>query len=291
MEITRLSHPGCQYSKPTKSLIGDRLELEITYAGLLVPRHEEFLNEARLTALALSLFLGAVKLADPNPADPAPLRVLLLDDVLIGLDLSHRIPLLNLLHAEFPNHQTFLLTHDRVWFDIAKGYTEHWPNWVANSVYAEIAGADQPELPRLKGNMDDLEVAQRHLDIDDLRAAAVYVRAAFEEHLRKLCKGMPVSYNPNPLEVKADQLWIAILRRHALRLKKSKKRYIDDVLIPKISAMRSAVLNRLAHTGPPSLTKPDVQDALNTVQAFRKMTIPFDPDNAPKTGTSLAATP
>lgn len=57
---------------------------------------------------------------------------------------------------------------------------------------------------------------------------------------------------------------------------------MDDALIPKISAMRSAVLNRLAHTGPPALTKPDVQDALNTVRAFKKMAIPFDPDNLPK---------
>ncbi len=54
MEIVRLAPPGCQYLKSTKQLIGDRLELKINYAGMPLPKHEEFLNEARLTALGLS---------------------------------------------------------------------------------------------------------------------------------------------------------------------------------------------------------------------------------------------
>src|SRR6266404_477332 len=54
MEITRLSHDPLQFSKETKELIGTRVDLRIRYAGLDIQRHEEFLNEARLTALALS---------------------------------------------------------------------------------------------------------------------------------------------------------------------------------------------------------------------------------------------
>jgi hypothetical protein len=127
--------------------------------------------------------------------------------------------------------------------------------------------------------MKELDVAQRHLNSGDLRAAAVYVRAAFEEHLRKLCKGIHVAYNPNPLEIKANDLWAALLGRHHERRKKSNKQYMEDALLPKIEAMRSAVLNRLAHTGPPALNKPDVQDALNTVRSFKSMKVPFDSDH------------
>jgi recombinational DNA repair ATPase RecF len=119
----------------------------VTYAGLNVTSYDEFLNEARLTALALSLFLAAVKLADPDPTSPEPLRVLLLDDVLIGLDLSHRLPLLDLLHSEFPNHQIFLFTHDIVWFDIARGHTEHWGKWRTFSIFSDTAGVGLPEVP------------------------------------------------------------------------------------------------------------------------------------------------
>lgn len=104
LSITRLGHAGCQYSKASKSLIGDRIDLGVEYAGHAIARHEDLLNEARLTGLGLSMFLGAVKLAGSNPGDAAELRVLLLDDVLIGLDLSNRIPLLDLLDKEFSNH-------------------------------------------------------------------------------------------------------------------------------------------------------------------------------------------
>jgi len=280
MEILRLAHPGCQYSKATKELLGKRIELKVRFGIHEPAQHEDFLNEARLTALGLSLFLAAVKLADSNPADPAPLRVLLLDDVLIGLDLSNRIPLLDLLHQEFPNHQIFLFTHDSVWFDIAKAHTEQWGTWKASSIHAEMAGDGEPEVPRLKGDMDDLAVAERHLDRDnDLRAAAVYVRAALENSLRKVCKeqGIMIRYNPNPHEVKADALWKALLRRHVEHVKKVSKRFLDDTLIPRIGAVRSAVLNRLSHTGPPALTKPDVRAAIATVRDFRASTVPFEP--------------
>ena len=279
MTIARLEHPGCQYSA-AKELLGDRLDLEIHYAGRPVPKHEEFLNEARLTALGLALFLAAVKLADSNPADPAPLRVLLLDDVLIGLDLSNRVPLLDLLHKEFPNHQILLFTHDVVWFDIAKAHTEQWGKWTTFSLHAETAGVGLPDVPRLKGDMTDLAVAERHLDRDnDLRAAAVYVRSAFEARLRNLCQkqGIAIGYNPNPHDVKTDALWRGLLRRHAERMKKDTKRLLDDALIPRISAVRSAVLNRLSHTGPPALTEPDVRAAIATVKAFQSTAVPFEP--------------
>ena len=279
MEIVRLGHPGCEYSKASKELIGNRLELEIRYSGLPIPKHEEFLNEARLTALALSMFLAAVKIADSNPVDPAALRVLLLDDVLIGVDLSNRLPLLDLLHTEFPNHQIFLLTHDNVWFEIAKARTERLGNWVANSLYAETAGVGEPEIPRLKGNMTNLAVAERHLDRDkDLRAAAVYVRAAFEARLRKICEKNSVllPFKNDPHKIGAGLLWDTLVAFHNARKAKEGKRLLDDALIPRINGVRSAVLNRLSHTGPPALTEPDVRAAIATIKDFQAATIPLD---------------
>ena len=279
MEIVRLGHPGCEYSKASKELIGNRLELEIRYSGLPIPKHEEFLNESRLTALALSMFLAAVKLADSNPADPAALRVLLLDDVLIGVDLSNRVPLLDLLHDEFPNHQIFLFTHDNVWFEIAKARTERLGNWVTNSLHAETAGVGQPEIPRLKGDMKDLAVAERHLDRDkDLRAAAVYVRAAFEARLRKICEKNSVllPFKNDPHKIGAGLLWDTMIAFHNARKKNEGKRLLDDALIPRINGVRSAVLNRLSHTGPPALTEPDVRAAIATIKDFQAATIPLD---------------
>ena len=108
----RFEYPGSSFSKATKLLTGKAVNPTVEFNGRAVGGHNEFLNEARLTALALSMFLAAVKLADSDPSNPDPLRLLVLDDVLIGLDLNNRFPLLELLRTQFPQHQILLLTHD-----------------------------------------------------------------------------------------------------------------------------------------------------------------------------------
>ena len=56
-------------------------------------RPQTFLNEARLSALALAIYLaGRQVCADTLQADTP--RLMVLDDVLIGLDQSNRLPVL-----------------------------------------------------------------------------------------------------------------------------------------------------------------------------------------------------
>lgn len=274
-------YPGSSFAKATKLLTGKAITPVIEFNGKKIDGHHEFLNEARLTALALSTFLAAVKLADSDPANPDPLRLLVLDDVLIGLDLNNRFPLLELLRAEFPRHQIVLMTHDLVWFDIAKEYTTDWDTWAYARLYEEPTGPAEPDFPRferLKPNMDDLQVARGYLYVGDLRAAAVYIRAAYEAKMKTICEksGIAVGYKKDPAKVSADALWRGILRRHA-EMKKNTKEFLDPTLIPRISAVRSAVLNRLSHTGASSLTAVELTVALQTITDFRSSTIPFNP--------------
>lgn len=284
LRITKLDYTGSSYPKATLELTGRAIIPEIEFNGQKVDDHHEFLNEARLTALGLSVFLAAVALADTNPADPDPLRLLVLDDVLIGLDLNNRLPLLELLRTEFPRHQIMLLTHDLVWFDIAKEHTAEWNGckWNHARLFEEPTGPAEPLLPRferIKPNMDDLKIADGYIRVGDLRAAAVYIRAAYEASLKNICEknGIEVVFKANPKEVKADALWRGILRRHATRVKEKKGEFIDPVLIPRISAVRSAVLNRLSHSGSSSLTSIELTNAWQTIRDLRNSKIPFKP--------------
>jgi hypothetical protein len=282
LRILKLDYTGSSYAKATKELTGKAILPEIEFNGQKVDSHQEFLNEARLTALALSVFLAAVALADANPADPDPLRLLVLDDVLIGLDLNNRLPLLELLSKEFPRHQILLLTHDLVWFDIAREHTAEWGAWNHARLFEEPAGPAEPFLPRferIKPNMDDLKIAEGYIRVGDLRAAAVYIRAAYEATIKNICEknGIEVVFKANPKEVKADALWRGILRRHATRLKQKRGEFIEPGLIPRISAVRSAVLNRLSHSGSSSLTSIELTTALQTIRDLRNSKIPFKP--------------
>ena len=80
-----------------------------------------FLNEARLSALALAIYFAGRQVCAATLQADTP-RVMVLDDVLIGLDQSNRLPVMDLLADEFEDWQIVLLTHDRAWFEMARAY-------------------------------------------------------------------------------------------------------------------------------------------------------------------------
>jgi recombinational DNA repair ATPase RecF len=99
-----------------KNLAEPKIRTEVKYFGRPISTHHEFLNEARLSALAISIYLAAIKL---NPTKNT-LQLLFLDDVFLGLDLGNRLPLLEILEKEFNDWQIFLTTYDKHWFEVAK---------------------------------------------------------------------------------------------------------------------------------------------------------------------------
>jgi hypothetical protein len=58
--------------------------------------------------------------------------------------------------------------------------------------------------------------------------------------------------------------------------KAGKGEFLDPNLIPRISAVRSTVLNRLSHFGNSSLTQAELQVAFDTIGAMRASQVPFD---------------
>jgi len=80
-----------------RNLSGNNINLKIDFFEKSIPKHQLFLNEARLSALAISLYLASIKV---NPL-AGGLKILVLDDLLIGLDMSNRLPLLDILKNHF----------------------------------------------------------------------------------------------------------------------------------------------------------------------------------------------
>jgi len=87
----KIDFDECYYEETDKIIYGNEAILNITFSGKPIPKHQSFLNEARLSALAISLYLASIK---ANPLSGA-LKILVLDDLLIGLDMSNRLPLLD----------------------------------------------------------------------------------------------------------------------------------------------------------------------------------------------------
>lgn len=81
----------------------------------IVHKPHTFLNEAKLTAISLSLRFSILKsrlIAD--------FRILVLDDLLISLDMSYRIEVINILLKHFDNFQLIIMTHDKGFYQLLR---------------------------------------------------------------------------------------------------------------------------------------------------------------------------
>lgn len=172
-----------------------QVHLKAIYKGVRIENPSSFLNESRLTAISLSLFFAGILETTPPgrtdsisdvPRNDVP-RLLILDDPLIGLDMSHRINFLDALELLFPfeNWQIALFTYDRPWYQIAKQRLNA-SKWIFNEIH--MYRDDANETPILIIDNSHIERAQGFLRQGELKAAAVHVRTDFEMYMRALCE-------------------------------------------------------------------------------------------------------
>lgn len=268
------------FNRAEGSFGGGEINPEVTYCkkplgskmgDIWESTHHEVLNEARLTALAL--FFAAVRLQDQIPyiagaTDPEqPARLLVLDDILIGLDYSHRIPVLEIIQQEFAKnrrYQVVLLTHDRVWFDVCRLQLEG-SDWNTVELHARRGkgpeGSDWP-IPKLS-SANLLERAKWFLDEhNELPAAANYARSALEATLRHICEKRHISipFRTDPEKHPAEVFIKAI--RAEKRRKGSSWFLIPLNAQAQLRALRTTVLNPLSHFNPTTVTEPDIRKAI-----------------------------
>ena len=137
--------------------------------------YPSFLNEARLTALALSIYLAAI---ESNPKNDY--QILFFDDIFIGLDTSNRIPLLNLIKENLlQKYQIVITTYDKYWFELAKAQLDK-NNWLTAEMYIKEDTANfQPVI--IQPSLDYYELAKKYFDAKDYPACGNYQRKAFEK--------------------------------------------------------------------------------------------------------------
>lgn len=166
-----------------------------------VTKPQSFLNEARLSAIALAIRLAIME----RRLQDAPVKILVLDDLMISLDMSNRDKIVKLILEEYAwdqvagadiGHQTFILTHDRSLFTFIKNDISNLPTDKANTwklieMYADDVDENDPssfEKPKVFYEQNDLAIAVKHYKQHDYPAAANYLRKYSEEIL---CKWLP----------------------------------------------------------------------------------------------------
>lgn len=255
------------YYKRDREIAGRSLTLSVSYRShqLSVPQH--FLNEARLSALALAIYLAG-RLACTPTATTTALKLLVLDDVLIGLDHSNRLPVLDVLNSKFADWQIVLLTHDRVWFEMARFHLGNTGRWKCLEVFEseDVARGIPAPTVRAPGNKAakaSLDQARTFLADHHIPAAANYTRAAFELALKSFCErfGVPVAFKTDPRHLDTEKLLSAVegwFKAHSAKI-------CMAGVIERVKLFRKVVLNPYSHAAPPNIARAEVEGAIASV--------------------------
>jgi len=198
------------------------VDLDVALFGENIDNDEEnhltVLNEARLSSLAISIYLASLI---NTPQDNFDFRILFLDDVFIGLDMSNRLPLLEILKnfkkpiieqyvdgenpiAEriqeingiqqtepnpfFLDYQIFISTYDRYWFSVAKNWLESKSSgkWHYFELFANQKEGLNFNTPLVYTSLNYIQKAKYHYAKHDYPSCANHLRKSLEERLKTL---------------------------------------------------------------------------------------------------------
>ncbi len=253
--------------------IKQELFLNIKYAGVEITEYHLFLNEARLSALALCLYLAALKTYPPEASD---LKILYLDDVFIGLDTGNRIPLLKIINKEFINEgfQIFISTYDRSWYETARNFFET-ENKKFKTIELFVDDHDNdpttPDIPVIiDPGLDYFEKAKAYFKAKDFPAAANYLRKACESELRRILPAhMTLLVDHNTEEVRKITKLAILVDNFFTYLNMNG---LDQAPFQHFKTYKKIILNPLSHD---DLETPhyknEIQDGINLVENLKKI--------------------
>ncbi len=142
--------------------------------------YHHFLNEARLSALAIAIHFAIIRNVS-DKLDSSSLKLLILDDLLMSLDMSNRLSLITLLKEYFYDFQIFLFTHDKNFFEILKDKMR----WKSYEIYVD---SKDLEKPFIKKSLNYFESAKKYFEEYDYPACANYLRKEVER-IKKIKEG------------------------------------------------------------------------------------------------------
>lgn len=231
-----------------KKLTPPRFVAEASRPGKAsVTDYHEVFNEAKLSAMAICLFFAGLETC---PIEGP--RLLVLDDVLIGLDMGNRRKVINLVQKLFPNWQIIVLTYHKAWFEVLKARIKVGA-WGGNSWRSLVLRPQPCQKTGLvtiahEESGTALETAALCLERRDHKAAAVYARTAFEIVLHKHADRLhlPVQFKEDRLKLDTDDFLNPFEKRFD-HLVDPLKRAQAQGLVAELRFVRRTVLNAFAH--------------------------------------------
>lgn len=272
-----------------ETLLEPFITTQLSLFGQNFSEYQEYLNEARLSALAICIFLGAALI---KPTTDEQSKILFLDDILIGLDTGNRLPLLKILKKHFANYQVFLTTYDKYWFEIAKNHLEYKQ---IEMYFTPVHMLRNPATSQLEELLPGISPPENTVDQDKryfekpliFRAEGKEPLAKAKEYflncdypaagnaLRKECERFLKHYLPNTRRIAKDGSEVDTLEKLLIQL----ELFFDDCdlsldtdLVDQIRYFRRAVLNPASHDDiRHSLYRREIEEMFSLVEKLKKL--------------------
>lgn len=236
-----------------KTVKQNHVRVDLKFCGKEIPKAHLFLNEARLSAIAISIYLGMIK----RHPQLRPHKILFLDDIFIGLDISNRLPLLKILETHFPEYKVFITTYDKPWYEYVRGFLSD--KWKTIELYAqEVNGGF--EIPKIEDGTDLIAKARQHYSNSDYKASAVYARSAFEKIIMNYCehKRKAIAFKAKRKNYSSQDFWNKV------------KGDVQPATRTSIEGYRFLIYNKLSHYDPEvNPLKTELKDAIAAVENLR----------------------
>ena len=166
------------HSQENKVTMPPVLKFGIQVNGVEVKKPQSFLNEAKMTQFALSVRFAA-SIVNLHESD---LKLLVLDDLLVSLDMSNRMKVVEILLSEtFANYQKIILTHELGFFrECRRKLGSDHPDWSCVSLEGTPATTISSRTVKT-----DLQKAEEYLHGYNLDEAALCLRKAAEDTAKR----------------------------------------------------------------------------------------------------------
>jgi len=239
--------------------IGKTAYLEIDYFDKPILHYQNFLNEARLSALAISVHFAIIK-KQFSFLDKNSLKILILDDLLISLDMNNRLSLIKILQDEFRDYQIFFFTHEKGLFDLLKEKM----NLQAYEIYVDKK--DDYEVPFIKESNSLLKQAIQQKDTKNYGCSANLLRQSTEKFLCKFLK------DELTIGERCKILDLDKLLRQAIKFETTKDESRDEVIVEnlnKLKTFKRVLLNDASHYNDTNIYKVELEEAIEVLEILK----------------------
>jgi len=250
------------------------IEFGIQIDGETINKPQTFLNEAKLTQFALSVRFAA-SLVNLHESD---LKLLVLDDILVSLDMSNRMKVVEILQSEsFRGYQQIIMTHDRGLFNEVRRQIQNNNDWL----FVTLSGNSHNGI-NSSAEKSPLQKAKDYFYENKLDEAAQHLRIAAEENVKNywqvtLNQNLTEGFTPlskhmksirNHVEGNLLQRCIHSLEQdEALEFSEEDKQKAETLKIIKaLEKMKDRVLNPAAHHNEVPLYEAEVEKTLDLIK-------------------------